>query len=67
MTTDPILEELHQVREQFAAHFNYDVAAMVAFLREQQLLETDHPIVSFSQPQEETETTTTDATWERAA
>ena len=33
MNTDPIIEELHQVREQFAARFNYDVAAMVAYLK----------------------------------
>lgn len=67
MNSDPIIEELHQVREEFAARFNYDVVAMVAFLREQQQLETNHPIVSFSQPPEEAETTTTDATLERAA
>jgi hypothetical protein len=69
MTTSPILEGLYQIREQFAARFNYEVAAMVAFLREQQQLEKDHPTVFFSQTreEEEAEKTTTSATQERAA
>ena len=67
MTADPILDELHQVREQFAARFNYDVAAMVAYLREQQEKETDHPIVSFSQPPEETQASTADVLQKQAA
>lgn len=66
MTTDPILDELHQVREQFAARFNYDVAAMVAFLREQQAKETDHAIVSFSQPQLEAQTFAADVLLKQA-
>ena len=67
MNLDPIIEELHQVREQFAARFNYDVAAMVAFLREQQQLEKDHPVVSFAQPCNDAEEPATDATQKRAA
>ena len=67
MTADLILEELHQVREQFAAWFNYDVATMVAFLREQQQLEKDHPVVSFAKPRNDAEEPATDTTQQRAA
>lgn len=67
MTTSPILEELHQIREQFAARFNYDVAAMIAFLRAQQQQEEDYPIVSFSRQQEEAEDSTIAINLERAA
>lgn len=67
MNTDPIIEELHQIREQFAARFNYDVAKMVAYLREQQQKEKDHPVVSFAQPRTEAEEPATDATLKRAA
>lgn len=67
MNTDPIIEELHQVREKFAAQFNYDVAAMVAYLREQQQKEKDHPVVSFATPRGEAEELATDATQKRAA
>ena len=67
MNTDPIIEELHQGREQVAARFNYDVTAMVAYLREQQEKETNHPVVSFTQPRPETEEPATDGTLKRAA
>ena len=67
MTTDPILDELHQFREQFAARFNYDVAALVAFLREQQEQETAHTIVSFSQPQEEAKASAAEVLLKQAA
>lgn len=67
MNTDPIIEELHQVRERFAARFNYDVAAMVAYLREQQQKEKDHPVVSFAQPRSDAEEPATDATQKHAA
>ena len=33
MTTDPILEELHQIREQLAAKFNYDLDAIYQDLK----------------------------------
>lgn len=33
---DPIIEELHQFREEWAARFNYDIHAIVADLRRSQ-------------------------------
>lgn len=36
MTEDPIMEELHKFREEWAAQFNYDIHAMVADLRRSQ-------------------------------
>jgi hypothetical protein len=33
MDTDPILEELHRVREEYAARFNYDLQAMYRDLK----------------------------------
>ncbi|MBI1763202.1 MAG: hypothetical protein HYR56_17395 [Acidobacteria bacterium] len=36
MLEDPILEELHKIREEWAAQFNYDIHAMVADLRQRQ-------------------------------
>lgn len=49
MTPDPIIEELHQIREQLAQKFNYDVFAIVADARARQA-QTGHPVVSFAQP-----------------
>jgi hypothetical protein len=49
MMPDAIIEELHQVREQLAKEFNYDVFAIVADARAHQT-ETGHPVVSFAQP-----------------
>jgi hypothetical protein len=49
MTHDPIIEELHQIREKLAKEFNYDVYAIVADARARQAQE-DHPVVSFEQP-----------------
>ncbi len=49
MTDDPIIEELHQIRAEFAARFNYDINAMVEYLRARQTQE-GHPVVSFAQP-----------------
>lgn len=49
MTYDPLIEELHQVREQLAKEFNYDVFAIVADARARQV-QTGHPVVSFAQP-----------------
>ncbi len=48
MITDPIIEELHQIRDQLAAKFNYDVFAIAADARTRQAQE-DHPVVSFEQ------------------
>ncbi len=47
MTNDPIIEELHQIREEIAAEFNYDVFAIGAMLQVRQQ-EEGRPVVSFS-------------------
>lgn len=46
--TDPIIEELHQIREQLAAQFNYDIRAIVADLQAREKTE-DRLIVSFAE------------------
>lgn len=33
--TDPIVEEVHKARDEYASRFNYDLGAMVQDLREQ--------------------------------
>ena len=48
MTQDIIIEQLHQVREQLAQEFNFDVYAIVADARANQA-QTGHPVVSFAQ------------------
>ncbi len=48
MTQDTIIEQLHQVREQLAQEFNFDVFAIVADARAQQA-QNNHPVVSFVQ------------------
>jgi uncharacterized protein YnzC (UPF0291/DUF896 family) len=48
MITDPIIEELHQIRDQLAAQFNYDVYAIVADSQTRQHGYENHPVVSFS-------------------
>ncbi len=50
MTGNPIIEELHQIRAEFAARFNYDITALVEYLREQQA-QAGQPVVSFSAKQ----------------
>ena len=47
MTDDPIIEELHRVREEIAAKFNYDVHAMFAYWRAREA-EEGHPVISFA-------------------
>jgi hypothetical protein len=47
MKDDPILAELYRFREELAARFNYDVEALAAYLREEQVKE-GRTIVSFS-------------------
>ena len=42
---DPILDELHKYREEWAAKFDYDIHAMVADLQQAELSE-DRPLVS---------------------
>jgi hypothetical protein len=49
MMQDSIIEELHQIREQLAKEFNYDVFAIIADARARQT-QTGHPVVSFAQP-----------------
>ncbi len=46
MFTDPIVEEVRRVREEYAKQFNYDLHAMAEDLRKQ---ERQHPerLVSF--------------------
>jgi len=46
MVTDPIVEEVRRVREEYAKRFNYDVHAIADDLRKQ---EQQHPdrLVSF--------------------
>ena len=36
MSSDPIVEEVRRIREQYAARFNYDLAAIAKDLREKQ-------------------------------
>ncbi len=52
MTKDPIIEELHRIREELAAKFNYDVQAMFADIQAQQAKET-RPVVSFAKQRKE--------------
>jgi hypothetical protein len=47
MWTDPIVEELHQIREEHAAKFNYDIHAILADFQERQKL-SGRPVVSFA-------------------
>jgi hypothetical protein len=47
MQRDPIIEEIHAVREAFAKDHNYDLAAMVATLRRHQR-ESRREVVSFA-------------------
>lgn len=48
MWNDPIVEEIHKIREQHAAKFNYDLRAIV---KEYQKLQkqTRKPVVSFTE------------------
>jgi hypothetical protein len=47
MERDPIIEEIHAVREAFAKEHNYDLAAMVATLRRHQR-ESGRKVVFFA-------------------
>ena len=46
MSGDPIIDEVRRIREEFAKEFNYDIRAMVEYLRKK---EQEHPerLVSF--------------------
>ncbi len=46
MFTDPIVEEVRRVREEYAKRFNYDVHAIVDDLRKQEQQHVDR-LVSF--------------------
>lgn len=63
---DPIIEELHQIREQLVAKFNYDVFAIVADIQGQEKKE-DRPMVSLSPHRIEPEEPMTYTTQKRAA
>ena len=44
---DPIVEEIHRIREEHAARFNYDLDAIFRDLEKRQY-ESGHKVVSFS-------------------
>ena len=66
MTTDPIIEELHQTREKLAAQFNYDVFAIVADIQAQEQQE-NRPLVTLSPQRVEVKETTAEVPYQRAA
>ncbi len=47
MVSDPIIEEIRQIRQEHAKRFNYDLQAIVADLRQQ---EQQHPERLISPP-----------------
>ena len=47
MIEDPIIEELHKIREEIAAESNYDMHAIVVALRRRQQAE-NRPVISLS-------------------
>ena len=47
MIDDPIIEELHRIREEIAARHNYDVSAICKYFRAKEAKE-DRPVVSFA-------------------
>ncbi|MBS1787983.1 MAG: hypothetical protein JST85_09690 [Acidobacteria bacterium] len=66
MIADPIIEELHQIRERLAAKFNYDVFAIVADAQEQQAKE-GRPVVSFPPKRIDPEEPAAETTQKQAA
>jgi len=46
MWKDPIIEELQQLRDEYAKQFNYDLTAMFEDLKAKERLNTTNPIVS---------------------
>ncbi len=44
---DPIVDEIHKLRKEFAEKFDYDVDAMFEDLRQKQV-QNNHKIVSFA-------------------
>ncbi len=49
---DPIVEEVRQVREAYAARFNYDLDAIFRDIKEQEK-KSGHTFVSFTPPRTE--------------
>ncbi len=49
---DPIVEEIHKIREDYAKKFDYDVDAMFEDLRQKQV-QSKHKVVSFVKDKEE--------------
>lgn len=45
MYQDPIIEEIHKIRDEYAERFNYDLHAMCEDLRKRQLLSL-HKVVT---------------------
>ena len=66
MTTDPIIEELHRIREELAAQYNYDVFALGAALQAWEK-QTDRPVVSYEVKHTNKAETVTEEMLERAA
>ncbi len=53
--TDPIVEEIHKIREEYAAEFDYDIDAMFEDLNKRQA-ESNHKIVSFDKKNRQKQT-----------
>ena len=49
MWRDPIVEEIHRIREEFAKEFNYDLNAMCAYFKakEEESRKSGRRVVSF--------------------
>jgi len=52
---DPIVEEIHKIREEYAAEFDYDIDAMFEDLNKKQA-ESNHKIVSFVKKENQEQT-----------
>ena len=50
MWHDPIVDDIHRVREAYAAKFNHDIAAMVRDLQEKAKQRQEHPVEFLPQP-----------------
>ncbi|MDJ1182406.1 hypothetical protein [Roseofilum casamattae] len=53
MYRDPIVEEIHKIREEYSRRFNHDLPAIFADLQKQQA-ESGREVVDFSKKQEKT-------------
>ncbi len=52
MIDDPIIEELHRIREEIAARHNYDIHAIFQYFRAKEAQE-GRKVVSFERPKKE--------------